>query len=109
MSVKSCQSNYHRTLPLSERSKHGIWIYPVVDWIGRWSMVDVLVVAILAALVRFDSLVGVYPGPATFVFAAVVIFTMLAAMSFDPRLLWDPSPDEMEQQSDKQPGTGNST
>lgn len=100
---------YLTTLPLSERSKHGIWIYPVVDWIGRWSMVDVLVVAILAALVRFDSLVGVYPGPATFVFAAVVIFTMLAAMSFDPRLLWDPSPDEMEQQSDKQPGTGNST
>jgi paraquat-inducible protein A len=97
---------YLTTLPLSERSKHGTWIYPVVDWIGRWSMVDVLVVAILAALVRFDSLVGVYPGAATLVFAAVVIVTMLAAMSFDPRLLWDLSPAEMEQQRDEQRGTG---
>jgi paraquat-inducible protein A len=85
---------YLTTLPLSERSQHGTWIYPVVDWIGRWSMVDVLVVAILAALVRFDALVGVYPGMGTFVFACVVIITMLAAMSFDPRLLWDPSPTE---------------
>lgn len=85
---------YLTTLPLSERSQHGTWVYPVVDWIGRWSMVDVLVVAILAALVRFDALVGVYPGMGTFVFACVVIITMLAAMSFDPRLLWDPSPTE---------------
>lgn len=85
---------YLTTLPQSERSQHGTWIYPVVDWIGRWSMVDVLVVAILAALVRFDALVGVYPGMGTFVFACVVIITMLAAMSFDPRLLWDPSPTE---------------
>lgn len=85
---------YLTTLPQSERSQHGTWVYPVVDWIGRWSMVDVLVVAILAALVRFDALVGVYPGMGTFVFACVVIITMLAAMSFDPRLLWDPSPTE---------------
>ena len=97
---------YLTTLPLAQRTKHGTWIYPLVDWIGRWSMVDVLVVAILAALVRFDSLVGVYPGAATFVFAAVVIVTMFAAMSFDPRLLWDQGPVEMEQQSDEQPGTG---
>lgn len=85
---------YLTTLPLAERSQHGNWIYPVVDWIGRWSMVDVLVVAILVALVRFDALVGVYPGLGTFIFACVVIITMLAAMSFDPRLLWDPSPSE---------------
>lgn len=89
---------YLTTLPLSERSRHGTWIYPVVDWIGRWSMVDVLVVAILAALVRFDAMVGVYPGAATFVFAAVVIITMFAAISFDPRLLWDPSPTEQQSQ-----------
>lgn len=91
---------YLTTLPLTERSRHGQWIYPLVDWIGRWSMIDVLVVAILAALVRFDNLVGVYPGPATFVFAAVVIVTMLAAMSFDPRLLWDAPAEKMEQFSD---------
>jgi paraquat-inducible protein A len=91
---------YLTTLPVSERSRHGQWIYPLVDWIGRWSMIDVLVVAILAALVRFDNLVGVYPGAATFVFAAVVIVTMLAAMSFDPRLLWDAPAKKMEQFSD---------
>jgi paraquat-inducible protein A len=92
---------YLTTLPLAQRSQHGTWVYPVVDWIGRWSMVDVLVVAILAALVRFDALVGVYPGMGTFVFACVVIITMLAAMSFDPRLLWDPSPaEQMETQRD---------
>jgi paraquat-inducible protein A len=92
---------YLTTLPQHERSRHGTWVYPVVDWIGRWSMVDVLVVAILAALVRFDALVGVYPGVGTFVFACVVIITMLAAMSFDPRLLWDPSPTEqLEKGSD---------
>lgn len=89
---------YLTRLSRAERSRFGHWIYPVVDWIGRWSMVDVLVVAILAALVRFDALVGVYPGAATFVFACVVIVTMLAAMSFDPRLLWDPSPTELQEQ-----------
>ena len=65
-------------------------VYLLVDWIGRWSMVDVLVVAIMAALVRFDLLMSVYPGVGALVFAAVVILTMLAALSFDPRLLWDP-------------------
>ena len=53
-------------------------------------MVDVLVVAIMAALVRFDLLMSVYPGAGALVFATVVILTMLAALSFDPRLLWDP-------------------
>lgn len=92
---------YLTTLPKAERSQHGTWVYPVVDWIGRWSMVDVLVVAILAALVRFDALVGVYPGLGTFIFACVVIITMLAAMSFDPRLLWDPNPaEQLEKQRD---------
>ncbi|WP_445428667.1 paraquat-inducible protein A [Alishewanella sp. HL-SH05] len=51
-------------------------------------MVDVLVVAILAALVRFGLLMSVYPGVGALVFAAVVVITMLAAISFDPRLLW---------------------
>ncbi|MBV2128291.1 PqiA/YebS family transporter subunit [Arsukibacterium indicum] len=64
-------------------------IYRLVDWVGRWSMVDVLVVAFMAALVRFGLLASVYPGIAAVLFAAVVITTMLAAVSFDPRLLWD--------------------
>lgn len=73
-------------------------VYLLVDWIGRWSMVDVLVVAILAALVRFDLLMGVYPGMGAIIFATVVITTMLAAMSFDPRLLWDQRNKKEEQQ-----------
>ncbi|HSG53515.1 MAG TPA: PqiA/YebS family transporter subunit, partial [Rheinheimera sp.] len=81
---------YLTRLPLSQRRRFSTQIYRVVDWVGRWSMVDVLVVAIMAALVRFDLLMSVYPGIGALVFAAVVILTMLAALSFDPRLLWDP-------------------
>lgn len=81
---------YLTRLPFSHRQRHSGTIYRLVDWVGRWSMVDVLVVAIMAALVRFDLFMSVYPGVGALVFAAVVILTMLAALSFDPRLLWDP-------------------
>ncbi|WP_259239722.1 PqiA/YebS family transporter subunit [Rheinheimera pacifica] len=81
---------YLTRLPFSRRQRHSGTIYRLVDWVGRWSMVDVLVVAIMAALVRFDLFMSVYPGVGALVFAAVVILTMLAALSFDPRLLWDP-------------------
>jgi paraquat-inducible protein A len=81
---------YLTQLPLKQRQLYSTYIYRMVDWVGRWSMVDVLVVAIMAALVRFDLLMSVYPGVGALVFAAVVILTMLAALSFDPRLLWDP-------------------
>ena len=63
--------------------------YHVTELVGRWSMVDVFVVAILACLVRLGSLMTITPGPAALSFAAVVILTMFSAMSFDPRLLWD--------------------
>ncbi len=85
---------YLTRLPLSRRQQYSTQIYRLVDWVGRWSMVDVLVVAIMAALVRFDLLMSVYPGMGALVFAAVVILTMLAALSFDPRLLWDPLPEK---------------
>jgi paraquat-inducible protein A len=81
---------YLTAVPLQQRQRYSTQIYRVVDWVGRWSMVDVLVVAIMAALVRFDLFMSVYPGIGALVFAAVVILTMLAALSFDPRLLWDP-------------------
>ena len=81
---------YLARLPVKRRQRYSTQIYRLVDWVGRWSMVDVLVVAIMAALVRFDLLMSVYPGVGAIVFAAVVILTMLAALSFDPRLLWDP-------------------
>jgi paraquat-inducible protein A len=81
---------YVTRIPFNQRQRYSTQIYRVVDWVGRWSMVDVLVVAIMAALVRFDLLMSVYPGVGALVFATVVILTMLAALSFDPRLLWDP-------------------
>ncbi len=65
-------------------------LYRVTEFIGRWSMVDVFVVAILVALIRAGSLMSITPGPAALAFAGVVVLTMLAAMTFDPRLIWDP-------------------
>ncbi|MEM7079719.1 MAG: paraquat-inducible protein A [Pseudomonadota bacterium] len=64
-------------------------VYFVVEIIGKWSMVDVFVVALLAGLVQLDNLMRIEPGNATLPFTAVVIFTMLAAQTFDPRLIWD--------------------
>lgn len=87
---------YLTRLPVERRQRHSGQIYRLVDWVGRWSMVDVLVVAIMAALVRFDLLMSVYPGVGALIFAAVVILTMLAALSFDPRLLWDPLAEQEE-------------
>ncbi|PMR74926.1 paraquat-inducible protein A [Billgrantia endophytica] len=64
-------------------------LYRLTEFIGRWSMVDVFVVAILVALIRAGSLMSITPGPAALAFGAVVVMTMLAAMTFDPRLIWD--------------------
>ena len=63
--------------------------YEVVEFIGRWSMIDVFVVAILSALVQLDTIATVNPGLAAVSFALSVIFTMLAAQSFDSRMIWD--------------------
>ncbi|MBM7067260.1 paraquat-inducible protein A [Actibacterium sp. 188UL27-1] len=63
--------------------------YEIVEFIGRWSMIDVFVVAILVALVRFGILATINPGIAAVCFALSVVFTMLAAQSFDSRLIWD--------------------
>ncbi len=64
-------------------------LYHVTELVGRWSMVDVFVVAVLVALVQLGVISTVTPGPAILSFASVVVLTMFAAMSFDPRLLWD--------------------
>ena len=64
-------------------------IYRLTEVVGRWSMVDVFVVAILVAVVQLGSLMTIRPGPAAVAFGAVVVLTMIAAMSFDPRLIWD--------------------
>lgn len=64
-------------------------LYRLLEAIGRWSMLDIYVVAMLAALVRAGKLATIVPGPGALAFAAVVVLTMLASLSFDPRLLWD--------------------
>lgn len=63
-------------------------VYRITEFIGRWSMIDIFVVAILVALVQLEGLMAIYPGPAALSFAAVVIFTMLSAMIFDSRMMW---------------------
>ncbi len=64
-------------------------LYGLVEVIGRWSMLDIFVVALLASLVRAGALATIIPGAGALAFASVVVMTMLASLSFDPRLLWD--------------------
>ena len=64
-------------------------LYRLVVFIGRWSMLDVFVDTFTVALVQLQPLMSVAPGPGVLFFAAVVVLTMLAAESFDPRLIWD--------------------
>ncbi len=64
-------------------------LYRMVEFIGRWSMVDVFVDTFTVALIQLQPLMSVEPGPGVLFFAAVVVLTMLAAESFDPRLMWD--------------------
>ena len=64
-------------------------LYRITEFIGRWSMVDVFVVAILVAVVQLGSVMSIHPGPGAVSFAAVVVLTIFAAGSFDPRLIWD--------------------
>lgn len=69
-------------------------LYRFVELIGYWSMLDVLVVAFVSALIKFQGLSDIEPRLGIFFFGLAVIFTMLAAMSFDPRLIWDRAEDE---------------
>ena len=64
-------------------------MYRFVELIGYWSMLDVIVVALVASLVKFQALADIEPRPGILFFGLVVVFTMLSAMSFDPRLIWD--------------------
>lgn len=64
-------------------------LYRLVEIVGKWSMLDLFVIALLTAVVDFGSMAAVRPGPAAIAFGAVVVLTMLAALAFDPRYLWD--------------------
>jgi paraquat-inducible protein A len=64
-------------------------LYRIVESIGRWSMIDIFMLSVLVALVQVGSIASVEPGAGALAFAAVVVITMIAATSFDPRLMWD--------------------
>jgi paraquat-inducible protein A len=69
--------------------RHRTLMFRMIKFIGRWSMLDVFVIAILVALVNLGTLTTITPAPAASYFAAVVVFTMLAANTFDTRLIWE--------------------
>jgi len=64
-------------------------LYRVTELVGRWSMVDIYVVTLLVTLVKVGAVANIDAGPAALYFAAVVVITIFAANSFDPRLIWD--------------------
>ena len=87
MAVAYLAISVQRRSTLNQHQRHRL--FEVVEFIGRWSMIDVFVVAILSALVQLESLATINPGIAAFSFAISVVFTMLSAQSFDARLIWD--------------------
>lgn len=64
-------------------------LYRVIDIIGRWSMIDVFMVSILVAMVRFNSMASITANGGMVCFAAVVVLTIFAVHAFDPRVMWD--------------------
>jgi paraquat-inducible protein A len=82
------RSNWRR----AERAK----LYHLIEIIGRWSMLDVFVVALLAGLVRIQGFAEITAGVGIAAFGAVVVLTMLASLSFDPKLTWDGAADDEE-------------
>ena len=72
-------------------------LYRITEAVGRWSMIDVFMISILVALVKLGAIATIEPGAGALAFAAVVVVTMFAAMSFDPRLIWD----DMEKQDER--------
>ena len=73
----------------SWKPKDRTTLYRLTEFVGRWSMVDVFVIGILVALVQFGNTASVSPGIGALSFATVVVLTMFAAHTFDPRLIWD--------------------
>jgi len=84
----------HRRSP--RRSLEKTLVYKMVEFVGRWSMVDIFVVALMAALVQIGAVVTITPDWGAIAFASVVVLTIFSAMAFDPRLIWD----SLEQQND---------
>ncbi|NJD62143.1 MAG: paraquat-inducible protein A [Deltaproteobacteria bacterium] len=73
----------------ARRRRERTWISRIIDVIGPWAMLDVFLLSILVALVKLEQLATVLPGPGILAFTAVVVFTILASASFDPRVIWE--------------------
>jgi paraquat-inducible protein A len=82
----------HLKLPWRRRDRTRL--YRITELVGRWSMVDIYVVTILIALVQLGALADMDAGLGAVFFGAMVVITMFAAESFDPRLIWDAGEDE---------------
>jgi paraquat-inducible protein A len=78
----------------SRWQKQRNWIYKIICQIGPWAMLDVFLLSVIVALIRFGRFATVTPGPGIFAFASVVVLTMLASASFDSRLIWKEETDE---------------
>jgi len=78
---------------LGRRLRSRTRIYRFIDVVGPWAMLDVFLLAILVALVKLGQIATILPGPGLIAFTAVVVLTMLASASFDPRAIWDPRGD----------------
>jgi len=74
---------------LQWRPKDRTRLYRLTEGIGRWSMVDIFVDTLMAALIQIQGLMVIEVGAGAVAFGAVVVLTMFAAMAFDPRLIWD--------------------
>lgn len=75
--------------PVSHRTVARTRLYRVIDQVGRWSMIDVFMTAVLVGLVQLGAIATIVPGMGAMCFAAVVVLTLYAARSFEPRALWD--------------------
>ena len=77
---------------MSQHKRH--WLHKLTELIGRWSMIDVFVVAVLTALIQLGAVMTIMPGIGIAAFGLSVVLTMFSASSLDPRLLWDPVQEE---------------
>jgi len=75
-------------LKSTRRQQERTWVFQIIEVIGPWAMLDVFLLSVLVALVRLRQLATVMPGPGLLAFTAVVMLTILASASFDPRLIW---------------------
>ncbi len=86
--------NYTVQVNKSDMKMQRIKLYRMAEFVGRWSMVDVYVVVILVSLIQMGNVMAINPGGATLAFFGVVVTTMLAAMTFNPKLIWNTATNE---------------